>query len=92
MIKKQNVSWPRLIGGPLHGEPVPDTTDRSLVGYIDESQPANTKYYHEIKYLFGKNIALRVVIYEGALNDRYDEMMEDVIIHALATVGITVEK
>jgi hypothetical protein len=92
MIKKQVIEWPRLIGGPLHGQPIPETTDRSLIGYAKQSAPANTKYYHEIKYLFGKNIALRVVIYEGALNDRYDEMMEDVLIHALATIGITVEE
>lgn len=90
MIPTQVHDWPRLIGGPLHGSPIPNTTDRTLIGYIEGPQEGQ-KFYHDVKFRFG-NIAMRVLIYEGPLDERRGEFLQDVAIHALATVGITVEE
>lgn len=90
MISGRVYTWPRLIGGPLHGQPIPDTPS-NLIGYAQEPTGA-VGYYHEIKHRFGIDIAIKFFVYEGPLYERQDELMKDVIIHALATVGITVKE
>lgn len=90
-MEPQTFKWPRCIGGPLHGEPIPETTDPSLVQYA-EPPSGKVTYYMEQKFRFGRNIAVRFLMHEGSQRDGYDDMMQDVIIHALATVGITVQE
>lgn len=94
-IRPQTHTWPRLIGGPIHGTPIPeDKKDAKyeILPYVTESRgKADTVYYQEVSYRFG-NIRLRAYVSEGSSQERYSNLKEDILIHALASVGISVQK
>jgi hypothetical protein len=79
--------WPRLIGGPLHGQPRPARIGHAM--YTDIEEPGRTLLYREVKLRFGK-LAIVALVCERLERDGVDEFVQDVAEHALGAVGVEV--